>query len=208
MSTASQRADTSFDARRITRPAPVLMRYYAIYSLAGLIAFPILLLQLYFRYHTLRYRFDDEGISVSWGLLFRKEVNLTYRRIQDINLSRNILQRWMGLATIEVQTASGSATAEVTIEGVLEYEQLRDFLYSKMRGARDDHEEEPAAAAPAAVATAAAPPAASPAAVPASASAPASASDADADEALVLLRQIRDQLIRLRSAGSAGTPPA
>ncbi len=45
----------------------------------------------------------------------------------------------MGLATISLQTASGNAGAEMSIEGVLEAEALRDFLYARMRGAKDDH---------------------------------------------------------------------
>ena len=43
----------------------------------------------------------------------------------------------MGLATVSIQTAAGSANPEVTIDGVLEAEALRDFLYTKMRGVRD-----------------------------------------------------------------------
>ena len=97
-----------------------------------------LLPTLWFRYLTLRYRFDDEGVSMRVGLLFKKEILLTYRRIQDIHLTRNIIQRWLGLATVSVQTASGNAGPEMTIEGILEAEQLRDFLYQKMRGARGE----------------------------------------------------------------------
>jgi putative membrane protein len=69
-----------------------------------------------------------------WGILFRKEVNLTYTRIQDIHLTSNLIERWLGLAKIQVQTASGSSSAEMTIEGIKEYELVRDFIYSKMRG--------------------------------------------------------------------------
>jgi len=61
-------------------------------------------------------------------------VHLTYRRIQDIHLTRNLIQRWLGLATVSIQTASGSSTPEMSIEGILQAEALRDFLYAKMRG--------------------------------------------------------------------------
>lgn len=73
---------------------------------------------------------------MSWGFLFKREILLTYRRIQDIHLTRGLLQRWLGLATLGVQTASGSSAPEMNIEGILEAEQLRDFLYKKMRGAK------------------------------------------------------------------------
>jgi len=124
-----------FDPRTIERPSPVLWQYYIITGLLTLVAAPIVLTVLYFRYHTLRYRFDDEGISMSVGFLFKREVHLTYRRIQDIHVTRGLIQRWLGLATISLQTAAGSASAEMQIEGVVEADALRDWLYARMRGA-------------------------------------------------------------------------
>ena len=118
------------------RPAPELMKYYFLTSLLAGPFFFIPLLPMYFRYHTLRYDFDDEGISMKWGILFRREITLTYARIQDIHLVSNFVERWLGLARIQVQTASASAQAEMTLEGLREFEMLRDFLYTKMRGVR------------------------------------------------------------------------
>jgi uncharacterized protein len=129
---------STFDPSKIERPAPVLLTYYFLVALLTGPISPIVLLPLWFRYSTLRYKFDEDGISMRCGVFFRKEVNLTYRRIQDIHLTRNLLQRWMGLATISLQTASGSSSAEMSIEGVLEAEQLRDFLYGRMRGAKNE----------------------------------------------------------------------
>ncbi|MDB6057624.1 MAG: rane-flanked domain, partial [Verrucomicrobiales bacterium] len=89
---------------------------------------------LYFRYLSLRYRFDVEGILMKVGFLFRQEINLTYGRIQDIHLRSGLIQRWLGLANVEIQTASGSAGAELVVEGFAEFEMIRDFLYTRMRG--------------------------------------------------------------------------
>jgi putative membrane protein len=162
----------ALDPTTITRPSPVLLRYYVVTTACATLFFlPLTLIALLpslFKYRTLRYRFDDEGISMAWGVLFRREINLTYRRIQDIHVTRNLFQRWMGLATVAIQTASGSATPEMSIEGILEVDGLRDFLYLKMRGARGE------------------PPSAGRAAEP-------------ADEALGLLREIRDELVALRT---------
>lgn len=120
----------------IERPHESLMTYYILSSLAAGPFFPFVLVPLYFRYRTMRYRFSEEGVSMQWGVLFRKEINLTFARIQDIHLTSNFLERWLGLARIEIQTASGSSKAEMTVEGVRDFRPLRDFLYSKMRGAR------------------------------------------------------------------------
>jgi uncharacterized membrane protein YdbT with pleckstrin-like domain len=131
-----------FDPRTIKRPDERLLKYYLLISVFTLVAFPIVFLPLFFKYETLRYTFDDEGVAMSWGLLFRKEIYLTYRRIQDIHVTRNLFQRWFGLADVAVQTAGGSGV-EMTIEGIREYDRLRDFLYSKMRGAHGDPDHEP-----------------------------------------------------------------
>jgi putative membrane protein len=121
-----------------TRPHANLLVYYLLSCfLAGPLFF-LPVLPLYFRYHTLTYRFDAEGILMRWGILFRREINLTYARIQDIHLVSNLVERWLGLARIQIQTASGSAKPEMTIEGIREFELLRDFLYLKMRGSRSE----------------------------------------------------------------------
>jgi putative membrane protein len=172
--TATPALTDTFDARLLTRPAPILLWYYVIIALLTTVGFFGVMPVLFFRYHTLRFKFDDDGISLAWGILFRREIQLTYRRIQDIHVTRNILQRWMGLANVSIQTASGSAGAEMTIEGVLQADALRDFLYKRMRGARGDEDHR--------------------------ANVPEDAIAAPDDEALVLLRQIRDDIRALGSA--------
>ena len=94
----------------------------------------VLLPLLYIRYRTIHYAFTEDGISMRWGLLFRREVIVNYARIQDINLKSNIVERWLGLSRIHLQTASGNAEAELTIEGLREFTLVRDFLYRRMHG--------------------------------------------------------------------------
>lgn len=118
----------------IERPRKSLFTYYMLNAIAANIAFPIMFPLLYFRYHTMRYRFDTDGIHMKWGIIFRQEILLNYSRIQDIHLRSNLIERWLGLARIEIQTASGSASANMTLEGMDDPEGMRDFLYSRMRG--------------------------------------------------------------------------
>jgi putative membrane protein len=126
--------------RALDRPDPSLWKYYMVATLPTLLFPPVTLVSLFLgwvRYSTLRYTFTEEGVSMRWGRLFRREVILNYARIQDIHLRSNIVERWFGLTRILVQTASGNSGAEMTIEGLKEYEAVRDFLYSKMRGVSD-----------------------------------------------------------------------
>jgi membrane protein YdbS with pleckstrin-like domain len=177
--------------KAMERPEPALWTYYIIRAVLSGPGLLITLPYLYFRYYTLRYRFDEEGIHMKVGILFRREINLTYARIQDIHLKSGLLQRWFGLANVEVQTASGSSGAELVIEGFKEYEAIRDFLYTKMRGFQAK----------------AAPPAASPAAT-----VPHSVPAGAGSDATALLLNIRDELRRTREAlemrkGPAPQPP-
>jgi len=118
----------------IERPEPALMKYYFLSSLLLGPFFFLPLIPYYFRYRTLRYSFDREGIQMQWGILFRRQITLTYARIQDIHLTSNIFERWLGLARIQIQTASASSGAEMTLEGIHEFSMVRDYLYSRMRG--------------------------------------------------------------------------
>jgi putative membrane protein len=185
----------TFDPYAITRPDPSLWTYYIIMSALTVFGFPFVLLACWFKYRTLQYRFDDKGIAMSYGMFFKREIYLTYRRIQDIHVTRNIIQRWLGLASVAIQTASGTSGAEMTIEGIKEPEKLRDFLYRQMRGVRDE------AADPATQARDASQAAATPARMSEEA---ASSSSLAGDEALALLQEIRDELRRLRGAPAHG----
>jgi membrane protein YdbS with pleckstrin-like domain len=121
----------------IQRPHPNLMTYYVLTALLAGPFFLVPLVYLYFRFHTMRYRFDEHGVNMRWGILFRREVSLAYARIQDIHLTSNVVERWLGLAEVKLSTASGSSSAEMTIEGRQDFELVRDFLYSRMRGVQD-----------------------------------------------------------------------
>lgn len=121
-----------------TRPSGRLFWLYLIRSAMTLLGFPFVFLPLYCKYISLRYHIDEEGVGASWGVLFKKQVFLTYARIQDIHVSRSFLERWLGIGTVDIQTASGSASAELSITGIEFYDAMRDFLYSKMRGAKGE----------------------------------------------------------------------
>lgn len=160
--------------RGLTRPHAALFWLYAARSLLAGPLLPVAFLVLFFKYHTLRYTFGEEGVTVSSGILFYKESTVSYRKIQDIHVRRSFLERWLGIGTVDVQTASGSASAEIELEGVTDHEAVRDFLYRRMRGLEPEARAEDAAGAVAA--------------------------GAAEDEVVGLLRSIKDELDRTRQA--------
>lgn len=123
-----------FDPRETQIPSSRLLTYYI---LSSLLSGPLIVISLPFlwmRYMTLRYEFEESGLRMRVGMLFRNETITAYRRIQDIHLTSNVLQRWLGIASISIQTASASMAPEIVIEGVSEPEKLRDWLYQRLRG--------------------------------------------------------------------------
>ena len=126
--------ETDATVLAIERPHKDLWTYYLVSSLVFLVVAPLVAIVLRFKFQTLRYKFSEEGVSMSWGILFRRQTIINYARIQDIHLRSNLVERWLGLGRILVQTASGSSGAAMTIEGIKEFEIVRDFLYSRMRG--------------------------------------------------------------------------
>lgn len=163
----SSPAKTAVEVPKIERPDKLLLRLYALQSCSALVFFPFLFVPFYLRYRSLRYSFDEEGVGASWGILFRREVHLTYGRIQDIHVRQNVIERWLGIGRVELQTASGSAGAELVIEGIRQHAELRDFFYAKMRGTAGSDTE---------------------------------ATQSTEPEAVRLLREIREELVRTRQA--------
>ena len=137
---------TQLDTTALERPSPKLLTYYL---LTGLLTGPGLVIAipaLIIRYNTLRYRFEESGLRMQLGLFFRKEVVVAFRRIQDIHVSRNLIQRWLGIASVSVQTASGNAMPEIVLEGITDPDTVRDWLYERMRGAKGYSSASPLAA--------------------------------------------------------------
>lgn len=102
---------------------------------AFLVCYAIAALAFYVRFLTLRYEFAEDGFTRRWGLLFRRESFLAYARIQDAQVSQGVVERFFGIGTVAIQTAAGTKGFEESIEGLREFELVRDFLYGHMRGA-------------------------------------------------------------------------
>ncbi|MCP4203449.1 MAG: PH domain-containing protein [bacterium] len=171
------------------RPHPNLFKYYLLESLLLGPFFFVALIPRFLRYRTLRYRWDDQGITARWGVMFRREISLDFERIQDIHLSSNFFERWLGLAKVQVQTASGSSKAEMTVEGLQDFAEVRDFLYARMRGVRHAERAAPGDAPPAPL-----PPAATPATDEVVRALKATAAE---------LRALRQELSARRAGGAA-----
>ncbi|MFC6771845.1 PH domain-containing protein, partial [Halorubrum pallidum] len=68
-----------------------------------------------FSYETAYYRrFDYEltadTLDIASGVISRREREIPYRRIQNVDVSQSVIQRAIGIAAVDLETAGGSST--------------------------------------------------------------------------------------------------
>lgn len=88
-------------------------------SIAGitlLVAAPVLFLVLVWwlplaRWRRWRWRLGPEALHLRFGVLIRRSEHVPYFRIQHIELVNGPIERWLGLTTVTVTTASASGAA-------------------------------------------------------------------------------------------------
>ena len=76
------------------------------------------------RYRHFRYRLAEETLNIDSGVLFRREREIPLARVQNVDITRSILQRALGVAAVGIETAGGSST-EATLEYVSRTEATR-----------------------------------------------------------------------------------
>lgn len=72
-----------------------------------------------FRYLTFRYAIQDGNLLIKSGLIVRQNRTIPLDRIQNINLTRNLVHRILGLVDVEIETASG-VKAEASLSALTE----------------------------------------------------------------------------------------
>ena len=92
-------------------------------------------------YRFYRYELTEDSFRKELGVINKKYVSIPYDRIQNINILRPIVSRFLGLSTLVVQTAGASGT--VTAEGFLiglsreVAEELRDELILRSKQSKN-----------------------------------------------------------------------
>ncbi|SDY10867.1 PH domain-containing protein [Halopenitus persicus] len=67
-------------------------------------------------YRRFEYEFTADTFDVRSGVISRRDREIPYGRIQNVDVSRNVLQRLLGIAAVDLETAGGSST-----EGAIRY---------------------------------------------------------------------------------------
>ena len=67
-------------------------------------------------YRRFEYELTADTLDIASGVISRREREIPYRRIQNVDVSRSVLQRAIGVAAVDLETAGGSTT-----EGSIRY---------------------------------------------------------------------------------------
>jgi len=61
-------------------------------------------------YRRFAYELTADTLDISSGVISRREREIPYRRIQNVDVSQSVFQRALGIAAVDLETAGGSST--------------------------------------------------------------------------------------------------
>lgn len=84
------------------------------------------------------YRLAPEEIQYRRGVWVKKESAVPYRRITNATTSQGPIQRWVDAGAVQIHTAghSGEMSAELTVSGIPDYDDVNEQIMSKLRSTR------------------------------------------------------------------------
>ncbi|MGN8215514.1 MULTISPECIES: PH domain-containing protein [Halococcus] len=91
-------------------------------------------------YRRFEYDVTADTFDIGSGVISRREREIPLRRIQNVDISRGIVQRALSIAAIDVETAGGGET-EASLRYV-GYDEAKRLQRDLRRGAREDSDED------------------------------------------------------------------
>lgn len=90
-------------------------------------------------YQRFEYELTADTFDIRSGVLSRRAREIPYRRIQNVDISRNVVQRLLGIAAVGFETAGGRQTeGEIRYVSVLEAERLQEEIQQRKRTSEPD----------------------------------------------------------------------
>ncbi|WP_137287044.1 PH domain-containing protein [Halorussus salinisoli] len=94
-------------------------------------------------YRRFEYRLTDDGLEITSGVVSRRNREIPLGRVQNVDISRNVVQRALGVAVLDLETAGGGGTeASLRYVGYDEAKRLQREIQRLKRGASETDAEE------------------------------------------------------------------
>ena len=109
----------------------------------GYFLFVIIVSEIYARmsYNRWFYEFNDEGLRLERGIIWKRYSNVPYERIQNVDVHRGVIARMLGFSSLKIQTAGYSATpyseGNIPAVDINKAEQIRNFIMKKITRKRE-----------------------------------------------------------------------
>jgi membrane protein YdbS with pleckstrin-like domain len=86
-------------------------------------------------YRTADYRLTADELEYRRGVFFKQRTTVPYNRITNVNAHQGPVQRLLDAGSVGIHTAGygGQMGAELTINGVSDYEEIKDQILDKVR---------------------------------------------------------------------------
>ncbi len=86
-------------------------------------------------YRSLSYEIQDDEVIVHVGILTKSVKHVPYRTVTNLTVKRDILDRWLGLGTLNIQTAgmSGQTGAEERLVGLPNVQEIYELVVTELR---------------------------------------------------------------------------
>lgn len=86
-------------------------------------------------YRSLRYEIQDDEVVVHAGIWTRSVKHVPYRTVTNLTVKRDVIDRWLGLGTLNIQTAgmSGQTGAEEHLVGLADVQEVYDTVATELR---------------------------------------------------------------------------
>lgn len=129
----------------ITIAAPVAGAILAIPALIIAVVPDVLAyVAIHLKYDTTWYVLTDRSLRIRRGIWVIHETTITFENIQNVVVDQGPLQRYFGIASVQVQTAGGgtgphgaASTSHLgLLEGLDDAERIRDLILSKLKRSR------------------------------------------------------------------------
>lgn len=97
----------------------------------------------YAYYQYFEYELTTDTLDIDSGVFARREREVPYRRIQNVDVTQTVVQRVLGIATVKLETAGGGST-EAVLECVAQTEAQRlQREIRRLKGAATGADDEP-----------------------------------------------------------------
>ena len=90
-------------------------------------------------YNSIFYKVTKHEIVRRRGVWFKYTGIVPYNRITNIDIAQGLISRRLGIASLKIQTAgysAGKARAELRLDGIEKFEELRDLIMSFVKKRR------------------------------------------------------------------------